>query len=239
VEGYRVLAAAHLLRYGDGPEVGATYRGVGEIAWFLAQPDRPDAATALLANVGEHMTRWTVSRMHGWGPGLPAGPLWGVPDVWPHISLALEAAGYRPSSDREALYGGGIADIAPPVEPPVPDIAVRRRVAAYDTRIAALVEGQEVAVCDVQADLTQGGLSPALHGWAWLTNLQVHNGWRNRGIGRWLVQHAVHWLRLAGCDRIVLAVADENEAAGAGRFYRRFGWDIFVRETHGWEKGEV
>ncbi|MGH3147117.1 MAG: hypothetical protein ACRDTR_15075 [Rubrobacter sp.] len=34
----------------------------------------------------------------------------------------------------------------------------------------------------------------------------------------------------AGCDRIVFNVAAPDEAAGAGRFYRRLGWDLFVRE---------
>ncbi len=43
---------------------------------------------------------------------------------------------------------------------------------------------------------------------------------------------AVAWLRLAGCDRIVFNVAAPDEAAGAGRFYRRFGWDVFVREAY-------
>lgn len=32
----RVVAAAHLLRYGAGPEVGAYYQSAGEIGWFVA-----------------------------------------------------------------------------------------------------------------------------------------------------------------------------------------------------------
>jgi GNAT superfamily N-acetyltransferase len=118
----------------------------------------------------------------------------------------------------------------------VTSLTVRRRVTAYETRLAAIVDDAEVGFCDVQPDLTHAGLSPAFGGWGWLTDFQVREGWRNQGIGRWLVQHAVQWLRLAGCDRIVLAVADENEAAGAGRFYRRFGWNVLVREAHGWSK---
>jgi hypothetical protein len=38
------------------------------------------------------------------------------------------------------------------------------------------------------------------------------------------------------CDRVIIAVADANEEAGAGRFYRRFGWDVLVRERHGWRR---
>ncbi|MBV9281761.1 MAG: GNAT family N-acetyltransferase [Chloroflexi bacterium] len=234
VEGYRVLAAAHLLRYGDGPEIGRAYRGVGEIAWVLAQPERADAAMSVLSTTGAQLARWGVRKTHGWGSGLPAGPLWGVPDAWPHVIGALEDAGYRPSGHREALYGGWLADGDPPEEPPLPGLTIRRRVGRYETRVAALLDDREVAFCDVQPDMTSGGLSPALQRWAWLADLQVREEWRNRGIGRWLVRHAARWLRLAGCDRVVLSVADDAEAAGAGRFYRRFGWEVFVRETHGW-----
>ncbi|MBV9278695.1 MAG: GNAT family N-acetyltransferase [Chloroflexi bacterium] len=236
VESEGILAAVHLLRYRDDPEVGSAYRGAGEISWFLAQPDRGDAASAVLAAGDEYLARWAVSHIYGWGSGLPAGPLWGVPDVWPHILGALETAGYHPSGHREALYGGWLGDRATPTEPPMAGLTVRRRVTAYETRLLAVLAGEEVGFCDVQPDLTDGGLSPSLAGWGWLTDLQVSEGWRNQGIGRWLVQHAVRWLQLAGCDRIVLAVADESEVAGAGRFYRRFGWDVLTREAHGWRR---
>lgn len=75
---------------------------------------------------------------------------------------------------------------------------------------------------------------PALRGWAELSAMFVQEMWRGRGIGTWLVQHAVAWLRVAGCDRIVLSCAAEDEAAGAGRFYRRFGWEVFTRLQDGW-----
>ncbi len=60
---------------------------------------------------------------------------------------------------------------------------------------------------------------------------------RNKGIGFWLVSHAVAWLRLAGCDRVVMSVAREDERAGAGRFYERFGWRPLARQRHWWRKG--
>jgi hypothetical protein len=31
-----MLAAAHLLRYGEGPEVAENLRGVGEISWLVS-----------------------------------------------------------------------------------------------------------------------------------------------------------------------------------------------------------
>ena len=75
---------------------------------------------------------------------------------------------------------------------------------------------------------------PSLRGWAELGEIYIEEGWRGRGIGTWLLQHAIEWLRMAGCDRIVLCCAADDEAAGAGRFYRRFGWDVFTRVEDGW-----
>jgi GNAT superfamily N-acetyltransferase len=240
VEVSRLLAAAHLLHYAaDRPDVSESYRGAGAIAWFLARPGRTEAASLLLAAAQERLAAWRITREYGWGTGLPAGPLWGIPDAWPHIQAAFEQAGYRVDPavhHREALYGGWLDSVPVPIQPPIAGLTVRRVVGTYETHFTALLNGQEIGRCEVQPDLTGGGLSPALRGWGWLTNLQVHDGWRNRGIGRWLAQHAAAWLRLAGCDRVVLAVAAESEEAGAGRFYGRLGWSVFVRETHGWQR---
>ena len=82
------------------------------------------------------------------------------------------------------------------------------------------------------------GQLPALAGWAELSELETCEMMRNRGVGSWIVRHAVKWLRLAGCERIVMAVAGENERAGAGRFYNRFGWMPLVRERKHWRRQE-
>jgi GNAT superfamily N-acetyltransferase len=66
--------------------------------------------------------------------------------------------------------------------------------------------------------------------------MHVREEHRRRGVGTWLVRHAVAWLRLAGCERIVLCVPEEDEQAGAGAFYRRFGWDVLSRGVNGWRR---
>jgi GNAT superfamily N-acetyltransferase len=69
--------------------------------------------------------------------------------------------------------------------------------------------------------------------------MNVEERWRSRGVGTWLLRHGVAWLRLARCDRIALAVGADDEARGAGRFYRRFGWDALVRKTRSWTRNHA
>ncbi len=52
-EGWAVLAAAHLLRYGEGEEVGEHFRGAGEIGWLLSVPGRSEATAAVLSEARE------------------------------------------------------------------------------------------------------------------------------------------------------------------------------------------
>jgi len=239
VEGHRVLAAAHLLRYGAGSEVNDSYKGAGEINWFLALPERDDAAAAVLSSARDRLAAWKVRQEYGWGAGVPAGPpLLGMPDTWPHIAAALDSAGYRPypRSHREVVYGGRLDGVPMPDEPPITGLEVRRTAGSDGTRFAAILDDEELGCCEVRQDLTHGGALPAMRGWADLWEMRVQEERRNRGIGGWLLRHAVAWLRLSGCNRIVINVVEDDEASGAGRFYRRFGWEVFVREIRSWTR---
>ena len=237
VDQKRVLAAAHLLLYGDTVEVGEAFRNVGEISWVLTEPGRPEAAKAVLAASRDWLTAREVKREELWGGGMFVPAFCGVPDTWPHIVSALEATGYRPGSDRsEALYGGWLAGVPEPGEPPLVKLEMRRSVGTFGPRFSAVLDGEELAYCECLPDLTHSDELPALRGWAELAEIAVCERWRNRGIGAWVLCHAASWLRSAGCDRIILSVAAEDEAAGAGRFYRRFGWDVFVREVRSWSR---
>jgi GNAT superfamily N-acetyltransferase len=231
VDGGRVLAAAHLLRY--GLEVSDHYRGAGEIDWFVALPGLDAAATGVLAGARECLETWKVKKEYGWSHGLPSVPMWGVPDSCSHVAEALFAAGYRPPPHHhpEALYGGRLDGAPAPADPPVAGLAVRRSVGLYGTRFSATLDGEELGFCEVVPNLTRGGTLPALRGWAELQEIWIKEDWRGKGIGSQLVRHAAAWLRLAGCERLILCVASPDEEAGAGRFYRRFGWEVLVREA--------
>ena len=234
----RVVAAAHLLRYGNEPEVNPHMRGAGDIAWFIGQPDANNALDKLLVVAHAQCQTWAVTREIAWDAGLPVGPFVGVPDVWPHVADALSRAGFAPDPDRrEAIYGGTLDHVAPPQQPPLPDLTLRQSVGRIGgTLWEAVLNGETVGHIEYETDLTRGGAIPALRGWGELFEIEVVEGWRNRGIGAWLVQHAVAWHRLGGGSRVVISVAAENEALGAGRFYTRFGWSALVRQQDGWRK---
>lgn len=230
-------AAAHLLRYGDGVEVGEALRGAGEINWIVSRPEYPDAASAVLSAAREWLAVRNIDRVEVWGGGMFVPVFCGVPDSWPHVVSALETAGYRPGPERrEALYGGSLDGVPEPEGPAVPNLKLRRSPGALGTRFSAMLGAREVGFCEIVPDLTRDNALPALRGWAELAELRVEEGWRGRGIGAWIVHRAVAELRTAGGEHIVFCVAAADETAGAGRFYRRFGWDVLVRETRSWTR---
>ena len=234
LERERLVAAAHLLRYGTGPEVSRDYEGAGDIAWFLAWPRAPEAGAALLEAACAELEAWRVGEPWAGDSGLPAPTVGGVTDAWPHVAAALRQAGFAPSAEAGwAIYGGGI-DGLPTPHTPSPRLALRRRASAHGIRFAAVLDEEEIGFCDWDLDVSLGGALPALHGWAELAELHVDERWRNRGVGTWLVSRSVEWLRLAERERAVLAVGKQDEASGADRFYERLGWGVFARVESGW-----
>jgi len=57
---------------------------------------------------------------------------------------------------------------------------------------------------------------------AHLVNIAVEPGWRNRGIGKRLIESMIEFLRGRGIRRIKLEVRQSN--VGAQRFYQRLGF---------------
>ena len=225
----RVCAAAHLLRYGDDTR----WKGVGDIAWILFWLGEREAGEAVLTECRRQMDAWQVMDEKIWGNGLSVPICLGVPEVWPHIIGLMEQFGYSANEEvDESVYGGTLNGISAPGKPPVRGATIHRDVGRFGTRFVARLDGRNVGQCECISDLTEGGLLPALTGWAELSEVETSESMRNQGVGSWVVRHAVEWLRLAKCDRVVLSVAREDEEAGAGRFYKRFGWMSLVRQKH-------
>jgi GNAT superfamily N-acetyltransferase len=239
IERERVVAAAHLMRYGTGEEVGENYQNVGEIAWLLFWPRHDDAAQTLLQACHDQMRAWTVKDTFIWN-GSMMSTCAGIPPEWPHIIALFTNAGYAPDIDSgEAIYGGWLHGIPLPGDAPVAGVEVRRMMRGAGVAFVAFAGDQEIGLCLCDVDLTDGNARPALKGWAQLDSMDVEEAWRNRGIGTWLVRHAVEWMRLAGCDRITLSVLPDDEERGAGRFYQRFGWQPFTRVHTRWGRQDI
>jgi GNAT superfamily N-acetyltransferase len=109
-----------------------------------------------------------------------------------------------------------------------------RRMCDFAPRFAAELGGESIGLFDVRCDLTGGGVLPALAGWAEPWNLWVDEAHRSQGVGSWLVHSAARYLRLGGCDRMLLTVAVDDERAGAGRFYERLGMVRLARLDRAW-----
>jgi len=81
----RVVAAAHLLRYGTGENVGEHFQNSGDIAWLLVWPQSKAAADALLQACHDQMCAWDVREIKVWDSTLPCPMCAGIPHVWPHL----------------------------------------------------------------------------------------------------------------------------------------------------------
>lgn len=235
VERQRLIAAAHLLRYGTDENMSQDYKNAGDIAWLLAWPDRGDAAKDLLKACHDQMHDWGVREVMIWDSCLPFPAIAGIPHVWPHLLRLFNEGGYEVVPERaEAIYGGRLDAIPLPGEPPAMGITVERVFHNLGTAFVASVNGQHLGHCICIADLGRGDDRPALQMWAELSDMFVEEEWRSRGVGTWLVRHAVEWMRLAGCERIIFSVLPEDEKRGAGRFYQRFGWQPLTHIHTAW-----
>ena len=233
----RVVAAAHLLRYGGGDQVGESMRDAGDINWLLYWPEAsywPDskaAAGALVAACLAQLRRWRATRW--WADGtLPAPGVYGVPEQWPHIRKLYERAGFVHDGHTEIVLLARVDDLPGPSEPPVADLELGRAVGINGTRLYGYVGAELVGYIEVETNLAEGGRLAHLGGWADVGNLHVGEAYRRRGVATWLVGQAADWLRLARVDRLLdYAWAEEKERLA---LLRRVGFRELTRTARGW-----
>lgn len=199
--GDRLVAAAHLVRYGDDARVGDDYRNAGEIRWLVFFPGFEAAADDLAAACGHVLDGWRVTRRYADG-ALPAPGCYGVPDCWPHVGAALGRVGFMWGQRTEIVGLAEVADLPSGGPPPIAGLSLRREVGGHATRFSAVLDGWVVGFHEVEADLTAGGTRSRLAGWGDVWELHADPGLRRRGVATWLVGHAADWLRLAG--RLIL-----------------------------------
>jgi len=153
-----VVAAAHLLRYRDGEEVGENYRDAGEIDWFVHWPPasfRPHseaAADGLMAACLAQFARWDVRTRYADG-ALPAPAVYGLPRNWPHVRALYERSGFRHIGDTEAVLIARVADL--PAPEPTAGLSFTRTVGECGTRFTAY-DGEGAPLGFIEVDTALG-----------------------------------------------------------------------------------
>jgi hypothetical protein len=146
----RIVAAAQLLRYGGGPDVGETYRDAAEIIWLVCWPDAPfwagseAAGWAVLEAALAQLTAWGASRWYADG-SLPEPGVYGVPDAWPHIAALYQRAGFVPGRE-EVVLGCAVADL--PSRTPR-GWTISRRLGSNGVRFSAERHGNRLGYLEV------------------------------------------------------------------------------------------
>jgi GNAT superfamily N-acetyltransferase len=231
----RVVAAAHLLRYGEDADTGESYRNAGEIRWLACWPDAPywpdaaEAGDALAMACHAQFQRWRVTRRYADGT-LPAPAVYGVPEQWPHIRAIYERVGFRHDGRTEVVF---VAPVDRLRQPPTPlaELTTRRTVGINGTRISAVLGTVDVGYIEVDTNLDVGPRTSRTGAWADVGNLWVEPTHRRRRIGSWLVGQAAMWLELGGTERLLdYAEAEENAYAA---FLTTVGFTVLTRTARG------
>ena len=233
----RVVAAAHLLRYGAGEDVGESYRGTAEINWLVYWPgaahwpDSAEAAAALMDACLGRLRSWDVEHRHADG-ALPAPGVYGVPEQWPHVRALYEQAGFVHDGHVEIILLARVDELPRPWRSPLEGLRVERSVGEAGTRLSGLVGDKLVGFIEVETNLAEGGRLAHLGGWADVGNLHVREAYRRRGVATWLVGQAADWLRLARVERLLeYAWPEERDLLG---LLGRLGFRELTRTTRGW-----
>lgn len=231
----RIVAGAHLLRYGNGPEVGPAYRDAAEIAWFVCWPDAPywagseAAGWAVLEVAVGQLTSWGASRWYADG-SLPVPGVYGVPDVWPHIQALYHRAEFSPGRE-EVVLACAVVDL-PPRTPH--KWTIIRRLGTNGVRCSAERNGADLGYLEV--DVAQDGSRfSSGPGCADIGNLFVEESERRHGVATSLLAEAGRWLRLAGSACLITYLDDESPDSER-LFYERVGFEVLTRTTRGWTR---
>lgn len=206
----RVVAAAHLKRYGPAPRVSPGYADAGAVDWIICWPDHLDAGRLVLRAALGRLRGWRVRVWYVDG-SLPCLGVYGISDSWPPVLALVGEAGFQDRDGQvEIVFAGRLADVEPPGPPPLDALVVRRVLGSLGTTFQAVVGDEVVGIFEVDDDHTRGGSVMGLDGWADEVNHWVRQGLRGRGLGSWLFRHGCAWLELGGTRRILLRAGERE-----------------------------
>ncbi|WP_406438432.1 N-acetyltransferase [Streptomyces sp. NBC_01613] len=231
-----VVAAAHLLRYRADAEVGASYRDIGEIDWFVCRPpasfwpDSDRAADLLMNACLAQLARWNVRARYASGD-VPAPVVYGLPRNWPHIRAAFERAGFRHVGDTEVILVARVADLPAPT--PRRSVTVERTLGECGTRFTAYADSRALGFIEVDTALARPERHTRAAGLADIGNLYIDPASYGEGLEHWLLGGAADWLRLSGVDRL-LAYEPADDTAALDRLTSA-GFRELTRTDRRWE----
>ncbi|MEU6139398.1 N-acetyltransferase [Streptomyces sp. NPDC047081] len=232
-----VVAAAHVLRYGTGAEVGETYRDAGEVDWFVFRPPAsfwPDsdlAAERLMAACLALLARWNV-RVRYAGGAVPAPVVYGLPRNWPHIRALYDRSGFQHTGGTEVILIARVADL--PTPEPRPGLRFERTLGECGTRFTAYDDtGAARGFIEVDTALARPERQTRAAGLADIGNLHIDPASHGTGLEHHLLAHAAAWLRLADADRLL--AYEPAEAKDAIELLLTAGFTELTRTDRNWE----
>lgn len=232
VQRSRVVAAAHLLRYGDDDRASNHYRGAAEIRWLLCWPPAPYWPDSLAA--GERLADACIGRLAGWRPravyadgALPAPGVYGVPEQWPHIRDIYLGSGFVRQGPVEVVSVARVAGLRHPQRARGLELKAVRSLGINGTRISAVHDGEAVGYIEVDTTLDATTRASSVGDWADIGNLHVAPERRREGIGAWLVTRAAAWLDLGGVTRL-LDYTDADDTVALA-FFGAVGFEVLTR----------
>lgn len=236
IERDRLVAAAHLKRYGTGSPVGASYDDAGSIDWIICWPDQLATGRLVLGEALDQLSQWGLRIWYSDG-ALPCLGVYGIPDSWPHVvSLVAEAGFDDADGQAEVIFAGEIAGVEPPGPPPLDGLTVRRVLGTLGISLEAMVGDEVVGVFEVEDDYTRGGSVMSLEGWADEGNHWVREDLRGQGIGSWLLCHGCAWLRLGGTRRLLAYAPEDENLPRIEQYLARYGLGRIGRTRRGWKR---
>ena len=231
----RIVGAAHLLRYRSDEDVPEDFRGAGEIKWFLFWPPAPywrsddDVAPKLMDASINALQALGCDTL--WADGaLPAPGVYGIPDQWPHVASAYERVGFEHGGRVETILIVDVADLA--AGPELPGVSVRRSVGINGTRLTATKDDEDLGFIEV--DVSLGDARQGAPSLADISELEVDEAHRGRGVGRWLIGQAAAWLRLGRVERLITYAEGDEDPCLA--FLQHVGFRVLTRTRRGWSK---
>ena len=209
----RVVAAALLRRYRKDESVGIAMRGAAEIGWIVCWPEHVDAGRLLIETLVARLDEWSFDTRQLLGGGLPGPFSYGVHDAWPHLAVLAEHGGFRHTGDIELQLVAEVSVLALPGAAPLDGVRYERRLHAFGPAFIALLGDREIAMLEVDVDLTRNGTMASFAGWADVANLWVRESNRRTGIATWLLGQVAEWLRMSGARQLVAYALEGEESA--------------------------